>query len=100
MAGEYARCRSSGSVMGRCRITVPAAEKMTTRIMRMTPVLMELSVCQILRNTERSDGAISLQFLAALNARSAPTSQNSSNHFDLKDLTRSLLISFAAPVEP
>ena len=64
---------SSASVIGRCRITVPAAEKMTTRIISTTPVLMELSVCQILRDTERSGGAISFLFLASCNARSAPT---------------------------
>ena len=64
---------SSASVIGRCRMTVPAAEKMTTRIISTTPVLMELSVCQILRDAERSDGAISFLFLASCNARSAPT---------------------------
>src|SRR5579863_5661078 len=55
---------SSGSVMGRCRITVPAAEKMTTRMINTTPVLMELRVCQVLRTAERSDGAITFLFLA------------------------------------
>src|SRR5579871_5007602 len=65
---------SSGSVMGRCRMTVPAAEKMTTRMMRMTPVLIELRVCQILRLVERSDRAISFSSsFASVIARSAPT---------------------------
>src|SRR5581483_630994 len=64
---------SSGSVIGRCNITVPAAEKITTRIIRMTPVLMELRVCQVLRNTERFDGAIGSSSFALGNARSEPT---------------------------
>src|SRR5215472_826038 len=68
---------SSGSVIGRCRITVPAAEKITTRMIRMTPVLMELSVCQVERTTERSDRLIFLQFLASTSARSAPTCEGS-----------------------
>src|ERR1017187_3570480 len=64
---------SSASVIGRCKMTVPAAEKMTTKIMRITPVLMELSVCQRLRHAERNDRTISFLFLASCNARSAPT---------------------------
>ena len=55
-------------------MTVPAAEKMTTKIIRTTPVLMELSVCQNLCHAERSDGAISFLSLTACNARSTPTS--------------------------
>ena len=50
--------------MGLCRMTVPAAEKMTTKMIRITPVLMELSVSQIFRNAERSDRAITFVFLA------------------------------------
>ena len=61
---------SSGSVIGRCRITVPAAEKMTTRMMRTTPVLIELRVCQLLRSAEPSDMTSSSSLVG--NARSAP----------------------------
>jgi hypothetical protein len=52
-------CISSASVAGRCRITVPAAEIMTTRMSRMTPVLMAARVCQIFRGT---DAAMSIPF--------------------------------------
>src|SRR5579862_6492519 len=83
---------SSGSVMGRCKITVPAAEKMTTRMMRTTPVLMELSVCQIFRDAERSDGAISFSlFLACCNARSAPTRERTAKSFVGRELALSRL---------
>src|SRR5215472_4723293 len=51
---------SSASLVGRCRITVPAAEKITTTISRITPVLMELSVCQSLRPAEPRVVAMSL----------------------------------------
>src|SRR5271168_2033828 len=57
-------------------MTVPAAEKMTARIISTTPVLTELRVCQILRDVlwkrERSDRAITFLCTCA-DARSAPT---------------------------
>src|ERR1700690_3970734 len=43
---------SSGSVMGRCKMIVPAAAKITTRIRRTTPVLIDAAVCQILRSAD------------------------------------------------
>src|SRR5215469_3393469 len=49
---------SSASLVGRCRITVPAAERITTTFSRITPVLMELIVCQSLRPAERRVVAI------------------------------------------
>src|SRR5450631_417143 len=78
---------SSESVMGRCRMTVPAAEKMTTKIIRTTPVLMELSVCQTWRDAERSDRAISFLFLTSCNARSAPTFASFAKSFTISGLT-------------
>ena len=69
ICGEQARCISSGSVAGRCRITVPAAESMTTRMSRMTRVLMaarvcQIFVCQIFRASEWTLEAIFLPFFA------------------------------------
>ena len=43
-------------------MTVPAAEKITTDMIRTTPVLMELSVCQVLRQAERSGEAMCFAF--------------------------------------
>ena len=91
---------SSASVIGRCKMTVPAAEKMTTRIIRTTPVLMELSVCQRLRHAERSDIAISVLFLTAGNARSAPTVQFPAKSFALNGLRLHLLVFFVPLHEP
>lgn len=54
---------SSGSVMGRCRISVPAAETITVMMSRMTPVLIELSVCQTLLSEDREFPAISVPFV-------------------------------------
>lgn len=55
---------SSGSVMGRWRMTVPAAEKMTTRMINTTPVLIELRVFQVLLTAERNDAAMTFVFLS------------------------------------
>src|SRR5262249_39871377 len=77
---------SSGSVMGRCKMTVPAAEKITTRMIRITPVLTELSVSQIFRYVQRSDKAITFDVLAEKNARSAPTSDVPQNWSAIKQL--------------
>src|SRR3954463_13565712 len=52
---------SSGSVSGRCRMTVPAIEKMTTRMISTTPVLIELNVFQVLRTADRSDRAMTVR---------------------------------------
>src|ERR1700727_1703114 len=70
---------SSASVIGRCRMTVPAAAKMTHKIIRTTPVLIELRVCQILRGADRSDRAISFLCSLSWSARSSPTERYPSN---------------------
>ena len=57
---------SSDSVIGRCKMTVPAAEKITTRMISTTPVLIELRVFQILRAAEPSEGAMTFFFLTWL----------------------------------
>src|SRR5580700_7230080 len=72
---------SSGSVIGRCRMTAPAAEKMTTKIIRTTPVFMELSVCQVLRDAVRSDWAIAFLVLAREECTFHANFWESANHF-------------------
>src|SRR5580765_3251224 len=72
---------SSGSVVGLCRMIVPAIEKMITRMIRITPVLTELRVCQVLRTAEPREKAITFVFLASCNARSAPSQAQTLNLF-------------------
>src|SRR5579863_1084783 len=68
---------SSGSARGRCKMTVPAAEKITTRMISTTPVLIELSVCQISRKALRKLRAIPDPPTIERNARTPPHSSNS-----------------------
>src|ERR1017187_7590603 len=87
--GEYVRCMSSGSVIGRCRMMVPAPARMTTMIRRTTPVLIEEAVCQTLRGHDLP--ALMLVLVLELpaiflpqdelrNARSEPSSAKQVTH--------------------
>jgi hypothetical protein len=58
--GVRAPCRPFGQAL---QNAVPAAEKITTRMISTTPVLIELSVFQVLRAAEPIERAITFFFL-------------------------------------